>query len=104
MILKRLWLAAAVACLSLSATQAAQAQTRPNLLVVSEDADEDTVPRGNRIFQRVITELSETMNVRGYNVYDETAIGMSFTQPGRVRRRDTELIDIARSVPRPPID
>ncbi len=39
-------------------TAPAQAQTRPNLVVMGEDADEDSVPRGNRIFQRVITELS----------------------------------------------
>lgn len=71
---------------------------------MSEDADEDAVPRGNRIFRRVIAGLSETMNVRGYNVYDETAIGMGITEPNRVRRRDTELIDVARSIPTPPLD
>ncbi len=27
--------------------------------------------------QRVIAELSETMNLRGYNVYDETAVAMA---------------------------
>jgi hypothetical protein len=83
---------------------AALAQPKPNIVVMGEDADEDSVPRGNRIFQRVITELSESMNLRGYNVYDETAVAMGFTQPNRVRRRDAELIEVARAVQNPPID
>ncbi|GEL44816.1 hypothetical protein MEX01_54070 [Methylorubrum extorquens] len=95
---------AAAACLWLAAPHAGWAQSRPNLLVMTEDADEDAVPRGNRIYRRVLSELSETMNVRGYNVYDETAIGMGITEPNRVRRRDTELIDVARSIPTPPLD
>ncbi|CAO4151995.1 hypothetical protein [Methylorubrum aminovorans] len=82
----------------------AQAQTRPNIVVMGEDADEDSVPRGNRIFQRVIAELSETMNLRGYNVYDETAVAMGITQANRVRRRDAELIEVARAVQNPPLD
>ncbi|GLS47101.1 hypothetical protein [Methylobacterium brachythecii] len=82
----------------------ALAQAKPNIVVMGEDADEDTVPRGNRIFQRVITELTETMNLHGYNVYDETAVAMGITQPNRVRRRDAELIDVARSVQNPPLD
>lgn len=103
MLMKSLSLVAAL-LVSAGTIAHAQAQTRPNILVVSEDADEDTVPRGNRIFQRVIHELAETMNTRGYNVYDETAVGMDITKPGRVRRRDAEVIDVARSIPRPPID
>jgi hypothetical protein len=82
----------------------ADAQTKPNIVVMGEDADEDTVPRGNRIFNRVTRELSETMNLRGYNIYDETAVAMGISQPGRVRRRDAELIDVARAVQTPPLD
>ncbi|MGU3538037.1 hypothetical protein [Methylobacterium sp. A54F] len=89
--------------LALSAAPAL-AQPKPNIVVMGEDADEDAVPRGNRIFQRVIGELSETMNLRGYNVYDETAVAMGFTQPNRVRRRDAELIEVARAVSNPPLD
>jgi hypothetical protein len=85
-------------------SEAAQAQTRSNIVVMGEDADTDSVPRGSRIFQRVIAELGETMNLRGYNVYDETAVAMSITQPNRVRRRDAELIDVARAVQNPPLD
>lgn len=82
----------------------ALAQAKPNVVVMGEDADEDSVPRGNRIFQRVIAELAETMNLRGYNVYDETAVAMGFTGPNRVRRRDAELIEVARAVQNPPLD
>jgi hypothetical protein len=106
-ITKRLFLLAAAAVLAVAAPLApvhAAAQTKPNIVVMSEDADEDTVPRGNRIFNRVIHELAEVMNVHGYNVYDETAVAMGFTQPGRVRRRDAEIIDVARAAQTPPLD
>ena len=98
--------AACLAVLAFGSTYAApaRAQTKPNIVVMGEDADEDAVPRGNRIFQRVIHELSETMNLRGYNVYDETAVAMGFTQANRVRRRDDELIEVARAVQNPPLD
>ncbi|KMO28944.1 hypothetical protein [Methylobacterium aquaticum] len=98
---------AALAALSLGLALAAGpalAQPKPTVVVMGEDADEDSVPRGNRIFQRVIAELSETMNLRGYNVYDETAVAMGFTQANRVRRRDAELIEVARAVSNPPLD
>ena len=96
----------ATAAMLLTATPfaPAQAQGKPNLVIMGEDADEDSIPRGNRIFQRVVRELGEVMNLRGYNVYDETAVAMGISQPGRVRRRDAELIDVARSVQAPPID
>ena len=100
---KRLFLIAATA-FSLAAPLQAQAQSKPNIVMMGEDADEDTVPRGNRIFNRVINELGEVMNVNGYNIYDETAVAMGITQTGRVRRRDAELIDVARAVQTPPLD
>jgi hypothetical protein len=106
-ITKRLFLIAAAALTIASplvAGSAAHAQTKPNIVAMSEDADEDSVPRGNRIFNRVIIELGEVMNLRGYNVYDETAVAMNITQPGRVRRRDSEIIDVARAVQNPPVD
>lgn len=98
---------AAIAAFTLAAALGhgeAAAQTKPNIVVMGEDSDQDSVPRGNRIFQRVIAELAETMNIRGFNVYDETAVAMGVTQPGRVRRRDAELIDVARAVQQPPVD
>ena len=80
------------------------AADNPNLLVMGEDADEDTVPRNSQVFTRVIEALQNQMHNESFNVYDETHVTMdNFTQ-GRVRRTDAELFDIARSVKRPPID
>src|SRR5258708_38818613 len=33
-----------------------------------------------------------------------SAVAMRITQPGRVRRRDSEIIDVARAVQAPPLD
>lgn len=82
----------------------AQAGEQPNLLIVGEDADNDTVPRGSRIFNRVIGALTSDMSELGFKVYDETAVGMDITNPGRVRRTDAELISVAQRIPQPPID
>ena len=82
----------------------AVAGEQPNLLVVGDDADQDTVPRNSRIFNRVLAALIGDMNERGFKVYDETAASMDITNPGRVRRTDAELISIAQRIPKPPID
>jgi hypothetical protein len=74
---------------------------RINLVVMSDDADPDTVPRNSRIFNRVQLQLSEYMNTRGFQVYDETSIAGGINPPGRVRRRDAELIEVARAAPTP---
>lgn len=100
-IFKRLMLGLA---LLLSFAAGASAQTtnsRINLLVMSDDADPDTVPRNNRIFNRVQLQLSEYLNTRGFQVYDETSLALGITPTGRVRRRDAELIEIARAVSTP---
>lgn len=77
---------------------------QPNLLVMGEDADTDTVPRGSRVFVRVLNALSEELSMEGFRVYDETAVTMNITNPDRVRRDDAELISVARRVPDVPID
>lgn len=77
---------------------------QPNILVMGEDADKDTVPRSSRVFKRVLDALANEMNDEGFNVYDETAVTLDDFAQGRARRTDAEMIDIARSVKRPPID
>ena len=77
---------------------------KPNILIMGEDADTDTVPRNGRVFNRVLNALSNQLHDNGFNVYDETAVTLRFAAQGRVRRTDAEIIDIARSVDRPPID
>ena len=77
---------------------------KPNLLVMGEDADKDAVPRNSRVFRRVLDSLNEEMHNYGFDMYDETAVTLDDFAQGRVRRTDAEIIDIARSVRRPPID
>ncbi len=82
----------------------ARAGEQPNILIMGEDADRDTVPRHNRVFNRVLNALINEMQSKGFKVYDETAVAMGITNPGRVRRTDAELITVARRVKTPPID
>ncbi|NVK20462.1 MAG: hypothetical protein HWE30_17345 [Methylocystaceae bacterium] len=91
----------AVFLTSVPKTQAAEL---PNLMVMGEDNDRDAIPRDSRVFRRVLNELAEELNNDGFDVYDETAVSLDDFAQGRIRRSDAELIDIARSITRPPID
>lgn len=93
---------AAVSCLS--ALAPARADEQPNILIMGEDADLDTVPRGSRIFNRVLRALETEISALGFRVYDETAVSMDITDVNRVRRSDAELITIARRIDDVPID
>jgi hypothetical protein len=94
----------ALALFLLGASAPGHAQVRLNMVMMGEDADPSSVPRTNRVFSRVQIEIMEQLNTRGHQVYDETAVSMNITQPGRVRRMDAELIEVARAVSRPPLD
>ena len=97
----------AVSMLAACATEDASAQTagRPNVFVIGEDADTDTVPRHNRVFDRVLRAIQSQMNQAGFNVFDETAITdiIGLIQ-GRVRRDDGEILEVCRAVRNPPLD
>lgn len=80
------------------------AAEKPNILILGEDADRDSVPRSSRIFKRVLNAISNQLSDEGFNVFDETAVTLDNFVQGRSRRTDAEIIDIARSVKRPPID
>lgn len=77
---------------------------KPNLLIMVQDHDPDTVKRDTRVYKRVYDALSEMLNEAGFAVYNETAVTLDGYEQGRTRRTDAEMIDIARSVNRPPID
>jgi hypothetical protein len=77
---------------------------QPNIMVVGEDADEDTVPRHSRIFNRVSDAIRNQMMAMGFQTFNETAVTMDMTNPGRIRRTDAELISVARSITATPID
>jgi hypothetical protein len=81
-----------------------QAGEQPNIMIIGEDADRDTIPRNSRVFKRVLNALANHLNDQGFDVYDETAITLDDYIQGRAHRTDDEIIDIARSVNRPPID
>ena len=77
---------------------------KPNILIMGEDADKDTVPRKSRVFNRVFNALSNELHNEGFNVFDEVALTMDDFSQGRTRRSNVEIIDIARSVKKVPID
>jgi hypothetical protein len=74
-----------------------------NLLIMIEDADKDAIPRDSRINKRVYASVSQQLNNIA-DVYDETSVTLNKFKQGRFRRNDSELLDIARSITRPPID
>ena len=76
----------------------------PNILIMGEDVDHDSVVRNSRAFKRTMNALTNQLSDQGFNIYDETFITLDGYAQGRVRRSDAEIIDIARSVRRPPID
>ena len=88
----------------------AYAGDRANILVMGEDADEhgalDTVvvARDTRVFKQVLESISDAFAQDGFNVYDERAVTLDTFKQNRVGRTEDELLDIARSVQRPPID
>ena len=82
----------------------ALAAEQPNLLIMGEDADQDSVPRNSRIFNRVLNAITSEMQTEGFKVFDETAVSLNVTNPVRVRRTDAELITIARRIQDAPID
>ena len=98
-----LWFALAGGATAQTIAQSDLMSRNVTVLVFSDDADEDTIPRDNRIFNRVIARIQETLSLRGFQVFDETATTQDFTDTHRVRRGDAEVIEIARSIT-PPIN
>ena len=95
---------AASACLMTVVPSISMAADKPNLLIFNEDSDKDTVPRNNRVSKRVLASITSQLSDQGFDVFDETAVTLDGFTQGRSRRTDAELIDIARTVQRPPID
>ena len=77
---------------------------QPNVLILGEDNDKDTVRRNTRVFKRVLAALSTELQNEGFAVYDEVGLTLGHSNQGRSRRTDAEIIDIARSVKKIPID
>ena len=64
------------------------AAEKPNIMIMGDDADRDTVPRNSRVFRRVLDALSNQLNEEGFDVYDETAVTLDDFAQGRTRRTD----------------
>jgi hypothetical protein len=75
----------------------------PNIMIAGEDADKDTIPRGNRNFNRIERAVAEQLVARGFHVFDETAITMNVLPQGGVRRQLPELLETAK-LAQAPID
>ena len=80
------------------------AADKPNILIIGEDAAGDSVPSDSRIFKRVLDALINQMHDRGLDVYDQAILTLSNKNSAKIRRTDSELIEIARASKRPPID
>ena len=76
----------------------------PNIMIMGEDADRDTIPCHSRVFKSVVGAVVNQLNEQGFKVFDETAVTMDNFVQGRCRRTNAELIDIVRTVDRPPLD
>lgn len=72
--------------------------------MIGNDANKGSVSRNSPVFNRVIGALANQMHDNNFDVYDETAITLDGFDQDRINRTDAEIINIARSIKRPPID
>lgn len=77
---------------------------KPNVMVMGESADRDSVPRNSRVFRRVLDALQSQLQNRGYAVYLETATSAATSAQEWRRRSDVEVVDVAKGIKTPPID
>ena len=80
------------------------ALAEPNLLVIGEDGDRDTVERGHRAFNRVLRAMQSELNQAGFNVYDETAVTLRTLVQERTNRDNAEIVEVCRAARTPPLD
>jgi hypothetical protein len=82
----------------------AESPIRVNVLALGSDGEPTSVPRGHRLYARIVTGLNEALSERRFRLYDETAVTASFVDPAGGRRSDAALVEIARAVSEPPLD
>ena len=85
------------ACPDMSGARSDYGASGPRVLMMTEDGDRDTVPRNSRVNKRVLAALQEELDQSGLKIYDETALTLDTSTPGRQRRSDAELVDVARA-------
>jgi hypothetical protein len=89
----------------------AHAVEKPNVLVMGLDAEEQrtgsqigVVARDTRVFAQVMQAIGTELERAGFDVFDERIVTIDNFKQTRVGRSEAELLDIARTVQRPPID
>lgn len=90
--------------LMVTASTFAMAADKPKLLIMGEDNARNAIERDSPVFRRVVNALTNQMHDIGFDVYDESVLTAEGFAQNRNRRSDSELVDIARSIERPPID
>jgi hypothetical protein len=79
----------------------ASAQTRsPIVMVAGDDADKETIPRGNDTFNRTQRAIAERLRAGGFRVYDETDV-IAELPPARTGRPVPKLLEGAKASPIP---
>ncbi|WP_319529304.1 hypothetical protein [uncultured Cohaesibacter sp.] len=103
---KTAFASALIAGSTLLGISAASAQElRPNLVLMIQDDDTDTVAENRqRIMSRVRQAVNTSLSAYGYNMYDSGVISQNFITPRNQRLARAALIDVARSITQPPID
>lgn len=74
------------------------------VLIVAEDIDTGSASLNNRINRRVLNGVATQFKTHGFAVFDENALSHNQGRLEEGRRGDREIIDLARSAERPPID
>lgn len=112
---KTLMTAALTAGVLSTSAMAVQAQTI-RTLIVQEDDEKDSLPRGGRIQRAVLNsfnaaltgpneaELLRNFGIDGIDVYDEVSLTLPYDEQGRARRNIQELISVVRTIRNPRID
>lgn len=90
-----------VACTTVP--QDSMAGEQPNILIMTDDSDQDSIERGNPVYVNVLDEMEEQFRDMGFRVYNEIAITRGTMNQERTSRTQAELLDIAQGV-KTPID
>ena len=60
---------------------------------MGETADDHSIPRYNRVYERVQGALTNQLIQKGFTVVDETAATLNNNWQNRIERADPELFD-----------
>jgi hypothetical protein len=74
------------------------------ILVAGADQNPASVKRESAAFNRIQAAINGQLIDQGYAVYDEAAIGSGAYQQHKARRSEADIIEMARTIRKPPID